>query len=58
MKLRLLHVPLTRQIPEPARALRLARLLIPLCVFVGLFAEPFARWLVSFLSALPLPFAL
>ncbi len=58
MKLRLLHVPLARQIPEPARALRLARMLIPLCVFVGLFAEPFARWLVSFLSALPLPFAL
>jgi hypothetical protein len=52
------HPALARQIPEPARALRLARLLVPLCVLVGLAAEPTILWLVSFLSSLPLPFAL
>ncbi len=45
---------LARQIPEPARALRLARLLIPLCIFVGLTAEPFLQWVIPVLSALPL----
>ena len=45
---------LARHLPEPARALRLARLLIPLCILVGLTAEPLLRWLVPILSALPL----
>lgn len=45
-------------LPEPARALRLARLLIPLCIFVGLTAEPILEWLIPVLSALPLPFSL
>lgn len=61
MKLRLPdRETLAKQLPEPARALRIARLLIPLCIFVGLAAEPVAQWLVSFLSALPIriPFAL
>lgn len=48
---------LLRNLPEPARALRLARLLIPLCVFTGLVTEPLLRWLIPVLSALPLPFA-
>lgn len=47
-----------RQLPEPARALRLARLMIPLCILVGLTAEPFAQWLISFLSAFPIPIRL
>jgi|GEM_PF-4281221 hypothetical protein len=45
---------LIRQLPEPARALRIARLLIPLCILGGLLAEPFLHWLVPILSALPL----
>jgi hypothetical protein len=49
---------LVRNLPEPARALRIARLLIPMCIFVGLVTEPALLWLVSFLSSLPLPFAL
>lgn len=49
---------LKSRLPEPARALRLGRLCIPLCIVVGLTAEPVLQWLVSFLSALPIPFAL
>jgi hypothetical protein len=58
MNLRASYPNLIRNLPEPARALRLARLLIPMCVFVGLTAEPFLQWFISVLSALPLPFAL
>lgn len=35
-----------RLLPEPKRALRLARLLIPLSLFVGGAAEPVLRWLL------------
>ena len=37
---------LARHLPEPARALRLARLLIPLSLLAGLAAEPVLRWLL------------
>ncbi|MBC8012439.1 MAG: hypothetical protein H7067_20340 [Burkholderiales bacterium] len=37
---------LVARLPEPAQALRLARLLIPLCLVVGLLAAPVARWLL------------
>ena len=47
-----------RQMPEPARALRLARLLIPLCILTGLVTEPLLQWLIPALSALPLPVSL
>ena len=49
---------LARQMPEPARALRLARILIPLCILTGLVTEPLLHWLIPALSAIPLPFAL
>lgn len=45
---------LPHRLPEPARMLRLARLLIPLCLLVGLGAEPFLHWLIPILSGLPL----
>lgn len=56
MKLHDAFPTLVRNLPEPARALRLARLLIPLSLFVGITAEPVIRWLIPVLSALPLPF--
>ncbi len=37
---------LARLVPEPTRALRLARLLIPISLFVGGAAEPVLRWLL------------
>ncbi len=33
-------------LPEPERALRLARWLIPACLVVGLVAEPLLLWLL------------
>ena len=44
---------LRHRLPEPARMLRLGRLLIPLCILVGLLAEPVLHWLIPILSALP-----
>jgi hypothetical protein len=46
MKTHAAFARLARFLPEPVRALRLARLLIPLSLFVGLAAEPFLRWLL------------
>lgn len=47
---RRLHALLGR-LPEPPRALRLARLLIPLCIAVGLIAEPALRWFLRSIGA-------
>jgi hypothetical protein len=41
---------------NPRRALFLARLLIPLCVFTGLAAQPFLQWLLAALYRFPSPF--
>lgn len=35
---------LVRFLPEPPRALRLARLLIPLSIFTGIVLEPLYHW--------------
>jgi hypothetical protein len=39
------------RLPTPERALRLARLLIPLSLLTGLLAEPLLRWLLRALGA-------
>lgn len=43
---------LARFLPEPARALRLARLLIPLCLFAGIVLEPLYHWTLTRLGAM------
>lgn len=43
---------LARFLPEPARALHLARLLIPLCLFAGIVVEPLYRWVFTKLGAM------
>ncbi len=42
---------LARQFPEPPRALRLARMLIPLAIITGLAVEPMLRWLLRNIGA-------
>lgn len=53
-----MNTPLSRRLetlagrlPEPPRALRLARLLIPLCLTIGLLAEPVLRWFLRVIGA-------
>ena len=50
MDLRSAFPSLARHLPEPLRALRLARLLIPLSIFFGLAAEPALRWFLRSLE--------
>lgn len=42
---------LAAQLPDPARALRLARYLIPLSIVTGLVTEPLLRWFLRLIGA-------
>ena len=49
--LRALLDELSAQLPDPARALRLARFLIPVCIVTGLVTEPLLRWVLRLIGA-------